>query len=98
MISTLVSLLVFLAVLTAAVGGYATARRFVRDRLRFVDAVQRTSAPFVAGAGAWVLGSLAAFLLPFVGPIAALSFGVSVGLGVAAGARDIRRGSNLLKA
>ena len=98
MISTLISLIVFVAVLTASVGGYAAARRFVRERLRFVDAAQRASTPWLAGAGAWVLGSLAALLLPFVGPIAALSFGVSVGLGVAAGARDIRRGGNYLKA
>jgi hypothetical protein len=98
MIMSLVSLLVFLAVLTAVVGGFAAARRFVRDRLRFVDAAQRTTTPWIAGAGAWALGSLVAFLLPFVGPLAALSFGVSVGLGVAAGARDIRRGSHLLKA
>lgn len=98
MIMSLVSLLVFLAVLTAAVGGYATARRFVRERLRFVDAAQRASTPFIAATGAWVLGALVAWILPFVGPLAALSFGVSVGLGVAAGARDIRRGSHLLKA
>lgn len=98
MISTMISLLVFLAVLTASVGGYATARRFVRERLRFVDAATRSSTPWLAGAGAWVFGSLLALLLPFVGPLAALSFGVSVGLGVAAGARDIRRGTNYLKA
>ncbi|MDF1503108.1 hypothetical protein [Roseisolibacter sp. H3M3-2] len=98
MISTLISLIVFVAVLTASVGGYAAARRFVRERLRFVDAAQRASTPWLAGGGAWVLGSLVALLLPFVGPIAALSFGVSVGLGVAAGARDIRRGGNYLKA
>jgi hypothetical protein len=98
MIMSLVSLLAFLAVLTAVVGGYATARRFVRDRLRFVDAVQRSSAPWIAAAGAWVLGALVAFVLPFVGPLAALSFGASVGLGVAAGVRDIRRGTHYLKA
>jgi hypothetical protein len=98
MISTLISLIVFLAVLTASVGGYAAARRFVRERLRFVDAAQRASTPWLAGAGAWVLGSLVALVLPFVGPLAALSFGVSVGLGVAAGARDIKRGGNYLKA
>ena len=98
MISTLISLIVFVAVLTASVGGYAAARRFVRERLRFVDAAQRGTAPWIAGAGAWVLGSLVALLLPFVGPLAALSFGVSVGLGVAAGARDIRKGGHYLKA
>ena len=98
MISTLISLIVFVAVLTASVGGYAAARRFVRERLRFVDAAQRSTAPWIAAGGAWVLGSLVAALLPFVGPIAALSFGAAVGLGVAAGARDIRRGGNYLKA
>ena len=92
MISSLFSLIALLVVLAVVVAGYATARRFVRDRLRFVDAVQRPTTPWIAAAGAWVLGALAAFLLPFVGPLTALSFGASVGLGVAAGARDIRQG------
>ena len=92
MISTLFSLLALVVILTAVVGGYASARRFVRERLRFVDAAQRRSTPWIAAAGAWALGALLAFLLPFVGPLTALSFGASVGLGVAAGARDIRQG------
>ena len=96
MISTLASLIALVLIVVAVVGGYATARRFVRDRLRFVDAVQRPTTPWIAATGAWVLGALAAFLLPFVGPFAALSFGLSVGLGVAAGQRDIKRGSHFL--
>jgi hypothetical protein len=53
MISTLFSLLALVVILTAVVGGYASARRFVRERLRFVDAAQRRSTPWVAAAGAW---------------------------------------------
>ncbi len=96
MFSMLVSLIAFLVVTVAVTGGYVTARRFVGQRLRFVDAVQRPAAPWIAATGAWVLGSLAALLLPFVGAFAALSFGVAVGLGVSAGARDARSGTNWL--
>lgn len=93
MLSTMFGMIALLVVLATIVGGYASARRFVSARLRYVDAVQRPSTPWIAAAGAWVLGSLLALLLPFVGPVAALSFGASVGLGVAAGVRDIKRGS-----
>ena len=93
MLSSIASLIALVIVFAVVVGGYASARRFVRDRLRFVDAVHRPTTPWIAAVGAWVLGMLAAFLLPFVGPFAALSFGLSVGLGVAAGQRDIKRGS-----
>lgn len=72
-------------------GGYWRARTFVRDRLRFVDAVYRRSAPYVAGAGAALVAAPVAWLLPMVGAGSALLFGASVGLGVAAGTRDLKR-------
>lgn len=86
--------LVMLALTLAAVaGGYVYSRRYVRDRLRFVDAVQRGTAPWIAAAGALLVGAVAALVLPFVGAFSAVSFAVAVGLGVAAGARDIRQGN-----
>jgi hypothetical protein len=87
------SLLVLIATLVATVAAYAASRRFVRERLRFVDAVQRRSAPLIAGAGALAAAALLALILPFVGIGAAISLGAAVGMGVAAGARDIRRGT-----
>lgn len=76
-----------------AVVAHGSSRRFVRNRLRYVDAVQKGSAPWLAGGGAFLLATLfTAF--PFVGLGTALTVGLAVGSGVAAGARDIRKGSS----
>lgn len=93
MISTLFAVLVLLVSLVAVIAGFAAARRFVRTRLRYVPAAQRRSAPVIAGAGALLLGAVAALILPFVGAFTALSFAAAVALGVSAGAKDIRRGA-----
>ena len=75
----------------SAILGYITARRFVSDRLRYVDAVQRPYAPLVAGAVAALIAWPIVGLLPLVGTGTALLFGASVFAGVASGAREIRR-------
>ncbi len=75
--------------------GFETARRFVRDRLRYVEAAQRPVAPLIAAAGAIVLATPVAWVLPLIGTGSALIFGMGVGMGVSAGARDIRRGTHL---
>jgi hypothetical protein len=62
----------------------------VRDRLKFVDAVQTLKAPILAGLIAWAVVTPITWLLPLVGTGTALLFGLSVGMGVRAGARDIR--------
>ncbi len=82
------SIAVSLAVTTF---GYAVSRRYVRDRLKYVDAVQTMKAPILAGVGAWLLLMPFTFL-PFIGIGTAMVFGLSVGLGVKAGANDIRIG------
>lgn len=89
----MISLLIALAV---AFFGFSAARRFVRDKLRFVDAAQRGSAPWLAGAGALLVGALIAALVPGIGGATALTFALAVGTGVAAGARDVRTGRHLL--
>jgi hypothetical protein len=89
----MLTLLVLIATLFATLAAYAGSRRFVRERLRFVNAVQRRSAPLVAGAGALAAAALLTFILPFVGIGTAIGLGAAVGMGVAAGARDIRRGA-----
>ena len=75
--------------------GYATARRYVHDRLKYVDGVQTMKAPVIAGLIAWALFMPLTFL-PLVnilvGAGTAIVFGLSVGLGVRAGAKDIRLG------
>ena len=86
-----IGLLIWVAVVIA---GFSGARRFVRERLRFVDAAQHWSAPWIAGAAAAAIAVPAVWLLPLVGTGTALAFGASVGAGVALGAKDIRRGTS----
>lgn len=74
-----------------ALAGFAGTRRFVRERLRFVDAVHRRSAPFVAGGVAAVAAAPVAWILPVVGGGSAVLFGAAVGWGVVKGRRDIGR-------
>ena len=92
-------LTLLLTIILAAVAagfGFRTARHFVRDRLRYVDAAMRPTAPWIAGGAATLLGALVALFLPFVGPFAAIAFGAAVAAGVAAGARDVRTGAYLV--
>lgn len=84
-------MLQMLLTLSAGLAGYLMARNFVRNRLRFVDAVQSGWAPLVAGtvafAVAWPLA-----LLPLVSVGPAIMFGIGTGLGTASGARIVKRG------
>lgn len=83
----ILSFLISLALVTLA---YAQSRNFVMRRLRYVDAVQNTVAPFIAGIGAAAVTWPIFALLPLVGLGTALSVGFAVGAGVAAGARAVR--------
>jgi hypothetical protein len=77
--------MLWLAVSAAAlIGGFAVTRDFVRRRLRYVDAVQRPSAPLIAGAAAAVV-MLPVTLLPIVTIGTAVAFGIGVAGGVASG-------------
>ena len=69
---------------TALVGGYVVTKNFVRRRLRFVEAVQRPSAPVVAGAVA-AAALFPVTLLPAVGIGTMIALGVGVAGGVASG-------------
>jgi len=82
-------LLLFAATIAATAFGYITARKFVRDRLKFVDGVQTMKAPVVAGLVAWAIAMPLTWILP-LGAGTAILFGLSVGLGVRAGAKDVR--------
>jgi len=75
----------------ASIGGYIKSRQFVRNRLRFVDAVQRPLAPLATGAVAALAAGPVVWLIPVIGAGTALAFGIGVGMGVAHGARDVRR-------
>jgi ABC-type transport system involved in cytochrome c biogenesis permease subunit len=79
------------AAVAAGVFGYVQARRFVRGRLRYVDAAQSPIAPILAGVAACVVAAPIVAILPIVGGGTALVFGISVGAGVFRGARDVKQ-------
>ena len=83
----------FLIAIAAVLIGYGGARRFVRDRLRYVDGAQKGTAPIIAGIVAFLVALPFVWLLPLVGTGTALAFAVSVATGVAVGARDIKSGN-----
>jgi hypothetical protein len=89
-------LLSFAIATVLAIVLHGSARRFVRNRLRYVDAVQRALTPWAAGGATFLVGALLAPLLPLVGLGTALTAGLAVGSGVAAGARDIRQGTSVV--
>ena len=72
--------------------GFGGARRFVRDRLRYVDAAHKSGTALVAGFIAAMVAAPVAWLVQLVTGATAVVFGVSVALGVRAGAADIKRG------
>lgn len=91
----MISLLVSFAILTVlGTVLYGSTRTFVRNRLRYVDAIQKGIAPWAAGGAVFVVGSIVVGLLPVVGIGTALTAAFAVGSGVAAGARDIRQGTS----
>ncbi len=79
--------------------GYGTARRLVRERLRYVEAALRPSAAVIAGLAAFLIAGGVVSLVTIIpmlhyviGGGTALVFGASVGLGVRSGANDVKRG------
>lgn len=87
-------ILSFVIATIVAIVLHGTTRRFVRNRLRYVDAVQRAIAPFAAGGAAFLAGLVIVPFVPFVGIGMAITAALAVGSGVAAGARDIRQGTS----
>lgn len=87
-------LLSFAVASVLAIVLHGSARKFVRNRLRYVDSIQKGIAPWLAGGAAFFAGTLIVPFLPLVGIGTALTAGLAVGTGVAAGARDIRQGTS----
>ncbi len=88
MLTLLISLAIAAGVAAVA---YSRSRAFVAGRLRYVDGVNHPLAPWVAGVGAALVAAPVAALLPLVGTGTALTFGLAVGMGVAAGRNDMHR-------
>lgn len=82
--------------------GYSTARRFVRERLRYVDAALSPGAAVAAGLGAAIIGAVLVTpigWIPLIGKLVgtgtAIVFGIGTGLGARAGANDVKRGYHI---
>jgi hypothetical protein len=73
---------------------HGATRRFVANRLRYVDAARKALTPWLAGGAALVVAAPVMAVLPIVGVGTALTVGLAVGMGVANGARDIKRGTS----
>lgn len=94
MLETLIGMLVLGGTGAGLYATYLKTRQFVRERLRFVDAAQRPSAPWIAGiaiglAALPLFGGLLAFL-PAVGGATALALGVTVGAAVRSGQKQVK--------
>lgn len=87
----MIGLIGFVAAWALAIVGYMKARSFVRERLRYVDGVQRSFVPLKAGVIAAVATAPVAWVLPGIATGAAFLFGTAIGLGVAAGRKDIKQ-------
>jgi hypothetical protein len=87
----MIELIAIALTLGSAIGGYFASRRFVSDRLRYVDAIQRPGIPLLAGLAAAVVAAPVVWLLPIFGAGTALLFGAAVGAGVSAGRKAIKR-------
>jgi len=68
-------------------GGFVLTRGFVRRRLRYVDAIQKPAAPWIAGVVATVI-ALPVTALPVITLGTAIAFGVGVAGGVASGRKQ----------
>jgi hypothetical protein len=68
-------------------GGFIFTRGFVRRRLRYVDAIQKPAAPWIAGALATAV-ALPVTALPVITLGTAIAFGVGVAGGVASGRKQ----------
>ena len=85
------SMLGFAIAVGASLVGYWQARQFTQNKLRFVDGVHKAFVPLLAGLAAALVATPIVWILPLVGTGTALLFGVGVGLGVSAGAKEIRK-------
>jgi UDP-N-acetylmuramyl pentapeptide phosphotransferase/UDP-N-acetylglucosamine-1-phosphate transferase len=75
----------------ATLVGYWQARQFTQNKLRYVDAVHKASIPVIVGVAAVIVATPVVWIVPLIGMGTAILFGGGVAMGVAAGARDIRR-------
>jgi len=92
MLSGLFNLIGLVVSIAAGMFAFGLAREYVRQRLRFVDAVRNPLAPWAVALGAVLIAAPIVWLLPIVGGGTALIFGAGSGLGTASGVKALKRG------
>lgn len=92
MFEGLFGLIAFAATAVAGIAMFQVARQFVRQRLRFVDAVRSPAAPWIAAVGVALLAMPVVGLLPIIGATTALVAGAAAGFGTASGVKALQRG------
>ncbi|MEX0891124.1 MAG: hypothetical protein WEB88_03060 [Gemmatimonadota bacterium] len=79
-----------ITVIAAGAGGYAATRKFVTNRLRYVDDIKHPAAPLVA-AGVATAAALPLAILPIITVGTVMVFGGAVGIGTFAGVQTLRK-------
>ena len=74
----------------ASVGGYVAMKRFVRERLRFVEGIHKRPLPLIAGVAAAAI-AVPLTVLPVINMGTAFLFGIGVAAGVSSGRRELKR-------
>ena len=91
-LGSLFTLVGFVVTASAAIFAFGLAREYVRNRLRFVDAVRHPLAPWIT----WFLATLILIpvvaILPLVGAGTAILVGGAAGLGTSSGVKALKRG------
>lgn len=92
MFEGLFGLIAFAATAVAGIAMFQVTRQFVRQRLRFVDAVRSPVVPWLAAFGVGLLAMPVVGLLPIVGVTTAMVAGAGAGFGTASGIKALQRG------
>jgi len=88
----MIGFLYTVVIVAAAIGGFVLTRSFVRNRLRFVDAIRAPWVPWVVGLVAITLTAPIAWFLPLVTKATTVLFGIGAGVGTASGVKALKRG------
>ena len=88
----LFSLIGLLVTGAGAILAFGFAREYVRNRLRFVDAVRNPLAPWITWIVATVVLLPVVAILPLVGAGTAILVGGAAGLGTSSGVKALKRG------
>ncbi len=80
----------------SGVFGHIKSRKFVGQRLRYTQIVDKPALGLWAGVGATIVAAPVVALLPIVGAGTAVAIGAGVGTGVALGVKDTKEPPKLI--